>query len=188
MEHLNLTSVRGEFKLAIYTRYLLPSMRLYLTVQTLNKTHLQDLDDISRMYIKKWLNYPKHGVSDIGLYHPLGMGIKKPSQIYMEGHVMSYINSKEKADADVEHALNNRLHREFTLKKKLSTITVADDIYKKANLKLNLTNDIQISNHQNPDETPHANTFKCNKCKHASDQKNDLKTHVYLDHQLRQIN
>ena len=62
---------------------------------------------------------------------------------------------------------------------------MADDIYKKANLKLNLTNDIQIFNHQNPDETPHANTFKCNKCEYASDQKNDLKTHVYLDHQLR---
>ena len=71
------------------------------------------------------------------------------------------------------------------MEKKLSTITVADDIYKKAKLKLNLTNDIQIFNHQNPDETPHANTFKCNKCEYASDQKNDLKTHVYLDHQLR---
>ena len=124
-------------------------MRFYLAVQTMHKTHLQDLDDISRMYIKRWLNYPKHGVSDIGLYHPLGIGIKKPSQIYMEGHVMSYINSKEKADADVEHALNNRLHREYIWQKKLSTITVADDIYKKAKLKLNLTNDIQIYNHQN---------------------------------------
>ena len=51
---------------------------------------------------------------------------------------MSYINSREKADADVENALDSRLAREREWKKKSSTVVKADDLYKKARHKLNL--------------------------------------------------
>ena len=44
MQRIEETCVRPEFKVAIYSRYLLNSIRFLLTVHTLQKTHLDKLD------------------------------------------------------------------------------------------------------------------------------------------------
>ena len=44
LKNIDETKVRGEFKVAIYTRYALPSLRYHLTVHTMHKTHLEELD------------------------------------------------------------------------------------------------------------------------------------------------
>ena len=71
------TKIRGEYKIKIYSKYILPSMRFNLSVQNIRKGHMEKLDDISRMYIKKWLQYPKNGVTDVVLYHHLLFDLKK---------------------------------------------------------------------------------------------------------------
>ena len=42
LENIDNTMVRAEYKVAIYTRYALPSLRYHLTVHTLHKTHLDE--------------------------------------------------------------------------------------------------------------------------------------------------
>ena len=59
---------RGEFKLAVYERYALPSLRYHLSVHTLHKTHLDSLDMLSKTFIKKWLGIPTRVGG--GLIHP----------------------------------------------------------------------------------------------------------------------
>ena len=85
------------------------------------------------------MNYPRNGVSDIGLIHPYILGLKYPSQIYSLGHATSHINAREKADTDVQCALNNHIERENQWTRKTSTIVESEQIYKEAKEQLNLT-------------------------------------------------
>ena len=55
LENIDDTKVRAEYKVAIYARYALPSLRYHLTVHTLHKTHLDELDLLAKKFLKKWL-------------------------------------------------------------------------------------------------------------------------------------
>ena len=46
LENIDRSTLRGEFKLNIYTRYALPSMRYFLSVHQMHKTHMDKLDFI----------------------------------------------------------------------------------------------------------------------------------------------
>ena len=70
---------RGEFKLAVYERYALPSLRYHLSVHSLHKTHLDSLDMLAKTYIKKWLSIPSRGVSDIAIFHPYMLNVMSSS-------------------------------------------------------------------------------------------------------------
>ena len=60
LQNIDNCSVRPEYKLCIYSRYLLPSIRFLLTVHTLQKSHLDALDAFTDKYVKSWLHrYPK---------------------------------------------------------------------------------------------------------------------------------
>ena len=61
LENLDKTLVRTEFKMAIYTRYALPALRYHLTVHTVHKCHLEELDMVAQRYLKKWLGIPSRG-------------------------------------------------------------------------------------------------------------------------------
>ena len=67
LQNIDNCSLRGEHKMKIYSRYALISMRYHLSVHDIHKTHLDNLDDIARKYLKKWLNIPSHGASDISI-------------------------------------------------------------------------------------------------------------------------
>ena len=90
LENIDNSSLRGENKLKIYSRYALISMRYHLSVHDIHKIHLDKLDNIARKFLKKWLNIPSHGASDISIFHPYVLGVKTPSQLYLEGHAGNY--------------------------------------------------------------------------------------------------
>ena len=48
LDNINKAKCRGEFKLAVYERYPLPSMRYHLSIHTLHKTHLDILDMLEK--------------------------------------------------------------------------------------------------------------------------------------------
>ena len=70
LKNIHESTLRGEYKLNIYSRYALPSMRYYLSVHQIHDTHMQKLDMLAKKYVKLWLNVQKHGVSDAAIFHP----------------------------------------------------------------------------------------------------------------------
>lgn len=65
LDNLDATAVRSEYKLAVYSRYLLPSMRFLLTVHDLNKTSRRSLDSLCDSYLKKWSGVVRSGTNII---------------------------------------------------------------------------------------------------------------------------
>ena len=52
LENLDQCLIRGEFKVAIYSRYLLPSLRFHMSVHNIHQTQLDKLDHLARKYLK----------------------------------------------------------------------------------------------------------------------------------------
>ena len=136
LKNIGNSSLRAEYKLNIFSRYTLPSMRYYLSVHQLHKTHMNDLDDIVRKNIKSWLNIQTRGVSDVALYHPYMLGTKLPSQMYTEAHAGTYAMIRVKGDPLVNHALDSKLERESAWTRKHSTVSNMQQMWNK-NLKEN---------------------------------------------------
>ena len=59
------------------------------------------------------------------------MGLKTPSQLYLEGHAGNYMVCKVKADSQVNFALQSQLSRESQWVGKSSTVVQCNDIYEK---------------------------------------------------------
>ena len=112
LKNIEQTRVRGEFKVAIYTRYALPSLRYHLTVHNMHKTHLEELDLCEQYYLKRWLGIPAKGATSAGIFSPMLLCVKPISQVYLEGHLGAFINSKLVADEDTQEALENAEERE----------------------------------------------------------------------------
>ena len=77
---------RKEYKIAVYSRYILPSMRYHLTVHNLHQTHLDILDMCAQKYLKKWLDIPTRGATSQEIFHQYLLGINPVSQVNLEGH------------------------------------------------------------------------------------------------------
>ena len=131
LKHLDEASVRNEYKIATYDRYLLPSLRYHLSIHTVHQTHLNKLDMLANQYLKQWAGIPTRGCTNLALFHPYMLGLKAPSQLYMEGHAGNYLNCKVKADAQVKLALDSQLSREMQWVGKSSTIVQCQEIYEK---------------------------------------------------------
>ena len=82
LENIDNSTLRGEYKVNIYSRYALPSLRFYFSVHHMHQTHEDKIDALVRLYIKKWLGIQKHGVTDTAIFHPYMLNLKAPSQIY----------------------------------------------------------------------------------------------------------
>ena len=80
LENIHKSTLRGEYKLKIYSQHAFPSMRYFVNVHHITKTHMDKLDNIVRKYFKLWLRIPKHGVTDASIYHSYMLNIKTPSQ------------------------------------------------------------------------------------------------------------
>ena len=122
LENIDKSTLRGEFKANIYSRYALPSMRYYLNVHQLHQCHMDKLDSVAKTFLKKWLGIQKHGVTDTAIFHPYMLGLKTPSQVYLEAHASTLAIIKTKGDPHVNHAVNSRLERESGWTRKYSTI------------------------------------------------------------------
>ena len=136
MKNIDDSKLRGEFKLNIYCRYALPSLRYHFSVHDVHKTHLDKLDSLVKKFIKRWLNIPSRGALDISIFHPYLLNIKTPSHLYKEAHAGNYALMRIKGDATVNLALDSRLERESQWTTKYSTICESDQI-----LKTNIEND-----------------------------------------------
>ena len=121
--------VRGEYKVAIYSRYLLPSLRFHLSVHSIHQSHLDKLDILAKKHLKKWLKIPSRGVTDLSIFHPYMLGVKPPSQVYLEGHAGNYLNSVVRGDPVVKEALAVAVDREEVWSRKSSTICECRDIF-----------------------------------------------------------
>ena len=131
LENIDKCTLRGEYKANLYVIYALPSLRYFMSVHHIHKTHEDQLDGLAKKYLKKWYNIPKNGVTDISIFHPYFLGIKAPSQVYKEAHTGTYTMIRFKGDAVVNHAIDSRLERESAWLKKSSTIVRADSIFQK---------------------------------------------------------
>ena len=129
LENIDKCTLRGEYKLNIYRRYALPSIRFYFSVHNIHKTHLENLDNQARKFIKKWLGIQRNGVSDASVFHPYMLGVKMPSQLYIEAHAGTYAAIRLKGDELVNHAVDSRLERESEWTRKFSTVTKAHNIF-----------------------------------------------------------
>ena len=69
------------------------------------------------------------GVTDLSIFHPYMLGIKPPSQLYLEGHAGNYLNSVVRGDPIVKEALAIAVEREETLNGKSSTLCESRDIF-----------------------------------------------------------
>ena len=127
MINIDHSAVRGEHKLAIYERHALPSLRYHLSIHDMHKTHLTELDNIAKKYLKKWLNFPTRGVTDAGIFHPYLLNVKQPSQIYHEGHTGNLALMKMKGDKTVQTCIQSKLERESSWIKKSSTIVKSNE-------------------------------------------------------------
>ena len=87
LNNIDKSTLRGEHKLAIYSRYALPSMRFFMSVHHINKGHQETLDLTARKYLKSWLSIPSRGATDASLFHPYMLNVKSPSQLYKEASV-----------------------------------------------------------------------------------------------------
>ena len=129
LENIDKSSIRGEYKLAIYSRYALPSMRFFMSVHQINKSHLESLDLTARKFLKSWLSIPSRGATDASIFHPYMLCVKAPSQLYTEASTNNFILMRLKGDKNVNHALDSRLEREQNWTRKSSTVVSANTIY-----------------------------------------------------------
>ncbi len=81
--------IRDEYKFKVYTDYLLPSVRLFLTIHDITKTGLNTLDQTVDQYFKKWCSLPKSATNSI-LHLQSGLGIKPVTHLDRESHTMAY--------------------------------------------------------------------------------------------------
>ena len=123
LKNIDKSTLRGEFKLNIYSRYALPSMRYFFSVHQMHETHMQKLDMLAKKHIKLWLSIQKHGVSDAAIFHPYMLCTKMPSQLYKEAHAGNIAIIRSKGDSLVNHALDSRIERESSWTRKYSTVT-----------------------------------------------------------------
>ena len=107
--------------MAVFNRYLMPSMRYHLTVHSVHKTHLEQLDQLARKFLKEWLGIPPRGCTSLGIFSPSLLGTKLVSQVYLENHVSAYVNSTLMADFDTQEALRCTVEREGKWTSKSST-------------------------------------------------------------------
>ncbi len=102
---------RDEYKVKVYSQYVLPTIRFKLTVHKLTNTNLTKLDALSDRFVKGWLHMPESGIMAI-VHTNERLGVKTLSYLYREGHAVRHATARIKADNQVYAALDSRVTRE----------------------------------------------------------------------------
>ena len=121
--------VRNEYKLWIYSNYLLPSKRFLLTIHTLTDSHLKLLDNLTDKSVKKWSGLPP-SATNIILHMKEGLNFKSISELYMETHTVSHTRTRQKGDTNVNSVIDSSVQRESGFTRKKSASNEAEQIYK----------------------------------------------------------
>lgn len=133
LEHIDGLEIRDEYKMKMYSKYLLPSKKFILTVHTLTATSLKQLDALVHRFLKKWSHLPQCASTEI-IHVPGLVEIPTVTQTYTECQTIAYLSSRLKADPLVNHALDTRLQRETKWIRKESTVTKCDQILQSSNM------------------------------------------------------
>lgn len=126
LDNIDASLIRDDYKLRVYSQYMLPAIRFKLTVHEITSTNLRKLDALTDKFIKKWLKMPPSATLAV-IHANEGLGIKSISHIYREAHAIAHSTSRLKADSQVNVALNTKLSREGTWLRKDSISTYSED-------------------------------------------------------------
>ena len=141
LDRINKLVIRPEYKIQMYSKYVVPSSHFILMVHDLTATSIKDMDATVTRYLKEWAGLPQCSTPAVlytqGLTH-----IKSIAQLYEESHTGAYISSRASADDNVNHALDCKFERERLWSQKTSMIVKADEVYHKA-LEKHLPNEKQ---------------------------------------------
>ena len=119
LKNIDKSKVKGEYKVNIYSRYALTSMRYHLSIHDIHKIHLEKLEDLAETFLKKWLNFPSISVKFISV----------KSESTMSTHSGNYALMRIKTDSTVNQAVDLRLEIETLWTNKSSTISHCDQIF-----------------------------------------------------------
>ncbi len=61
LENIDKSLICEEYKMSIYTRYVIPALRFKLTVHDITNTNLKALDNMVDKQLKSWLHIPPSG-------------------------------------------------------------------------------------------------------------------------------
>ncbi len=131
LENIEKSLIRNEYKMSVYTKYVIPALRFKLTVHDITKTNLKLLDNMVDKQLKLWLNIPPSGTRAI-LHCKEGLGIKSISHLYRECHGIAHTSSRLKADSTVNTALDQRLHHERKWTRKGSITVDSENVFQSA--------------------------------------------------------
>ena len=70
-------------------------------------------------------------MTDIGIFHSGILGLKYPSQVYLEAHLNSFFSLRMSEDPVVKEALDCQIQRKGSGKKKSSTVMECQDVFEK---------------------------------------------------------
>ena len=125
LERIEKLLIRGEYKIEIYKKYLLPASRFLLTVHELSKTNLTKLDALTHRYLKLWAGLPRCAATEV-FHLPIFLDIPSVTQTYLQSHTTAYASSRIKADTTVQAALDSKLEREAKWLHKFSVAQYTD--------------------------------------------------------------
>ena len=122
LRNIDASSVRSEYKLEIYSRYFLPSLRFHVTVNDLCQSHLKQLDALTNRYAKKWSGLA-HPATLAMLHMPEGLDIPSITDLYIECHTQAHVQIRKKGDSKVNNCLDSKIEREKRWTRKVSITT-----------------------------------------------------------------
>ena len=131
LKNLDDTKVRNEYKLAVLSRYLIPSLRFILTVHDLNKTSLKSLDTLCDKYTKKWAGLPKSGTNII-IHCSHTMNIPSISHLYKEAHALTHASTRLKGDRKVNNIIDIKIAREGEWTRKTSSVCTSEALFQES--------------------------------------------------------
>ena len=120
--------VRNEYKLWMYSKYLVPSKLFLLTIHTLTDTHLKLLDTLTDKSVKRLAGLPPSATNAI-LHMKEGLNFKSISELYTESHTVSHTRTRLKADSTVNSVFDASISRESVYTRKKSTCNEAEKEY-----------------------------------------------------------
>ena len=127
ISNLDNSLIRDEYKINIYRKYVLPSIRFSLQIHELHTSQLGVLDRVTSRFLKKWAHMPQS--ASLSLFqHPKLLGIKSISHLSKECKALSFTKQRLEGDLTVNEALDSRIQRESSWSRKSSSCITSQTI------------------------------------------------------------
>lgn len=124
MANVDSLLIRDEYKVKIYSDYVLSSNRFLFSIHDICNSNLQKIEDLTHRYLKRWFGIPQGG-SWCFVHDSSGLGIKSISQLYRESRTLALEQIKFFGDSRVQHAFKSKETRESKWTRKSPSIMIA---------------------------------------------------------------